>query len=223
MNKEHIIGIILARKGSKRLKNKNLKKINGRSLCEITIKFAKKLKFLKNIVLSTDDKKLFSLSRKNKILSPGLRPKKLSEDKSSSEDAAFHVIKWYEKKFRKITGLLLLQPTTPYRDIANFKKAFSIFSKRNNTVIGATKIYKNPNNFYIGKKKIKFSKNKKNYSSFYFIDGSLYLISRKNFFKEKKFLPKKFTPVFNKKFKNSLDIDFQKDLKLARLLSNENL
>ena len=68
MNKEHIIGIILARKGSKRLKNKNLKKINGRSLCEITIKFAKKLKFLKNIVLSTDDKKLFSLSRKNKIL-----------------------------------------------------------------------------------------------------------------------------------------------------------
>ena len=51
MNKYHIIGIILARKGSKRIKNKNLKKISGKSLIEITIKFAKKLKFLTNIVL----------------------------------------------------------------------------------------------------------------------------------------------------------------------------
>ena len=40
------IGIILARKGSKGLKNKNRLKINGKSLVEITIDNAKKSKFL---------------------------------------------------------------------------------------------------------------------------------------------------------------------------------
>ena len=64
MNKNHILGIILARKGSKRIKNKNLKKIHGKSLTEITINFAKSLKFLTNIVLSTDDKKILNLAKK---------------------------------------------------------------------------------------------------------------------------------------------------------------
>ena len=39
------IGIILARKGSKGLKNKNRLKINGKSLVEITIDNAKKVNF----------------------------------------------------------------------------------------------------------------------------------------------------------------------------------
>ena len=222
MNKNHILGIILARKGSKRIKNKNLKKIHGKSLTEITINFAKSLKFLTNIVLSTDDKKILSLAKKNKILSPGLRPKKLSQDTSSSERATFHILKWYEKNYRKVDGILLLQPTSPFRDILSFKKANQIFSKKKNTVIGVTKIYKNPKNFFINSKKISCSKKIKNQNSFFYIDGSLYLISRKKFLKEKTFVPKKFVPLFNQKFKNSLDIDFERDLKLARLIKNEN-
>ena len=222
MNKNHIVGIILARKGSKRIKNKNLKKIHGKTLIEISIKFAKKLNFLKNIVLSTDDKRILNISKKNKILSAGLRPKRLSKDTSTSEEATFHAIKWYEKKFGKINGILLLQPTTPFRNILSFKKAFKIFSNKNKTVIGVTKIYKKTNNFFIGRKRLKFIKSIKNNNSFYYVDGSLYLISRKNFFKEKTFVTKKFVPLFNTKLKNSLDIDFEKDLKLARLLRNEN-
>ena len=37
-----ILALILARGGSKRLKNKNLKKIKGKSLLSMTISFAKK-------------------------------------------------------------------------------------------------------------------------------------------------------------------------------------
>ena len=46
MKKKHIIGIILARKGSKRLKNKNLRIIyKNKNLINSTIIFSKKLKF----------------------------------------------------------------------------------------------------------------------------------------------------------------------------------
>ena len=140
MNKSKIIGIILARKGSKRLRNKNLKKIKGKSLSEITINFAKKLKFLKDIVISTDDSRIHNLAKKHNILSPGIRPKNISSSDSTSEASAFYVIKWYEKKYGKVDGILLLQPTSPYRNMSNFNKAFKIFSKKKSSVIGVTEI-----------------------------------------------------------------------------------
>jgi CMP-N-acetylneuraminic acid synthetase len=222
VKKKNIIGLILARKGSKRLKSKNLKKINGKSLTEITIKFAKKLKFLTNVILSTDDRKILNLSKKNKIMSPGLRPATLSDSKSSSEKAAFHAIKWYEEKFGKVDGICLLQPTTPFRDISKFKKAIKIFLAKDKTVISVSKIDKNPNIYFINEKKISYRKSNKKNNSFFYIDGSLYLISRKVFFREKTFVPKKFVKLINDKIKYSIDIDFEKDLKLARLLTNEN-
>ena len=121
MNKKNIIAVILARGGSKRLKNKNLQKIGKTSLLEITINFARKLKLIKDIVLSTDSKKMLDICKRKKILTPGLRPFKLSKDKTTSEDVVFYLLKWYEKKYKKkVDGILLLQPTTPYRDLNVF-------------------------------------------------------------------------------------------------------
>ena len=221
MTSKHIIGIILARRGSKRLKNKNLKQIKNRSLCEITIKFAKKLKFLKNIVISTDDEKIIKLSKKNKILISD-RPKKLSKDKTSSEETSFHLLKWYEKKFKKIDGILLLQPTSPFRNVINFNKAFRIFKKKKIPVIGVTKIKNNPQNYFLNNKRLISKKILKKKNFFNYIDGSLYLIPRNIFFKQKTYVPKNFYPLVNDKIKYSIDIDYEKDLKLAKLMINEN-
>jgi len=49
--------IIPARKGSKRLKNKNVLKLGSKSLVEKTIIFAKKLVTKNQIILSSDSKK----------------------------------------------------------------------------------------------------------------------------------------------------------------------
>ena len=46
------------------LPNKNIKKINGKTLLEITIDLAKKVKFIKKIVISTDSKKYANISKK---------------------------------------------------------------------------------------------------------------------------------------------------------------
>ena len=46
---------------------------------------------------------------------PGLRPKKLSTSKATSESVILHALKWYEKKNSIVDFVILLQPTSPYR------------------------------------------------------------------------------------------------------------
>lgn len=87
-----IMIIIPARQNSKRLKNKNLQKLGNYSLIENTIIFAKKNFKNFTILVSTDSKKMRSLSLRQNILCPWLRPKKLSGDKSSSISVLKHAL-----------------------------------------------------------------------------------------------------------------------------------
>ena len=52
-----IFCFIFARGGSKRIPKKNLKKINNKSLLEITINLAKKVNKIDKIFVSSDSKK----------------------------------------------------------------------------------------------------------------------------------------------------------------------
>ena len=61
----NVLGLILARKGSKGLKNKNLKNINGYSLIELAIFAALESKVITEVLLSTD----YSLSEVGKLAS----------------------------------------------------------------------------------------------------------------------------------------------------------
>ena len=54
------LAIIPARSGSKRIKNKNLKKINNKPLIYWTLKFASQIKELKKIVLTSDSAKILN-------------------------------------------------------------------------------------------------------------------------------------------------------------------
>mgnify|MGYP001380657979 FL=1 len=222
MKKKHIIGVILARKGSKRLKNKNLRKFyKDKNLINSTIIFSKKLKFLKKTILSSDDLRIIRVCKKEGILSPGLRPKSLSGDKTKSETVAKYAVKWYEKKFGKVDGILLLQPTTPFRNLNKFKEAYKLFLKKTIDVIGVSEIYKNPSNFFFFNKKVEKLKYKKSKKMF-LIDGSMFLINRKTLFNSNTFVPDNFCPMINKKIKFSINVDYLHDLKLATLMHNED-
>ena len=152
-----IVALIPARAGSKRIKKKNLKKLLGQPLISWTIKTAKKVNEISDIFVSTDDEQIGQICNKLNIKVPWKRPKYLSGDKVSSENVALHFLKWYEKKYSKLDGLLLLQPTSPFRKKNSIIKAIKLFKKNKNKAI------------------VSFSHIKKKKR----INGSIYLISSK--------------------------------------------
>ena len=80
MKKLKVLSIIPARSGSKGLKNKNILKINGKTLIDYKIDLIKKSKIPSNtIILSTDSKKYAKMFER-KVLVPFLRPEKLARD-----------------------------------------------------------------------------------------------------------------------------------------------
>lgn len=214
-----LVVIIPARKGSKRLKNKNYLTLGSKKLVERTILFAKKLVNVKCIILSTDSHKIKKIGEKLKILAPWIRPKRLSKDNSSTLGVVLHASDWYEKNVSKIDSILLLQPTTPFRNLKFFKKMIKkFFRNKNNNLVSVHKIDREK----ISKKNLLFKKKvingnkKENYK----INGSLYLISLKQLRKKKKFINNRSfgVPISSEKFQ--LDIDYLKDLKKAKTYVN---
>ena len=98
-NKSKIICVIPARKGSKGLKDKNIKKLNGIPLIAWSIKVAKRCKFIDEIIVSTDSLKIAEIAKKYGAKVPFLRPKKFATDKSSSFSVLKHAIDFYKKKY----------------------------------------------------------------------------------------------------------------------------
>ena len=158
MKKKIIPCVILARKGSKSLKNKNTYKLNGKPLISYTIEYALKSKLITHIIVSTDDYKVNQLVKKYKCICIYPRPKKYSEDMSRSEPAILHALKFFEKKIGKFNTFAYLQITEPFRpkhildkcvknllDDSNLDSSFAgyiyhkIFGKKNNSFIKLNK------------------------------------------------------------------------------------
>ena len=113
IKKNTFIGIVVARKGSKSIKNKNLFKVNRKPLIQYTFEEAVKSKLLSSVILSTDDNKIINLSKKFNIMNFGLRPKNLSTDKAKSIGAIIHILNKIKDNLPEF--IVLLQPTSPLR------------------------------------------------------------------------------------------------------------
>ena len=97
MNKPRVLCIICARAGSKRLKNKNLKKLFGKPLIYHTIAQAKSSKIFNKIVFSTDSIKLRKIAVNYGAEAWFIRPKKLSNDKAAKMPVIRHATLEAEK------------------------------------------------------------------------------------------------------------------------------
>lgn len=132
LNKKKILVIILARSGSKSIKNKNIKKINGIPLVGIVGKLIKKIKFIDLSIVSTDSKKIGQIAEKYGIKFLFTRPKKLSGDRISDLSVLRHALKKIEKiKNEKFDIIISLPPTSPLREKKHILGALKKFLKNN--------------------------------------------------------------------------------------------
>lgn len=109
----YIYGLVLARSGSKRLKDKNIEIINGIHLMGYTINEANRSMYLDEIVLSTDSKLYSKIGLDYGAKVPFLRPSNLAKDTTTSEEAVRHFVSSIDVKPK--TLVVLLQPTQPLR------------------------------------------------------------------------------------------------------------
>jgi CMP-N,N'-diacetyllegionaminic acid synthase len=140
-----ILILIPARKGSKRIPNKNLKILGDKPLIQWTFDIAKQINPGEEILVSTDSDEIRKLAIAQGILCPWLRPDELATDFATSVEVAIHSIEWYENNIKQIKGVLLLQPTSPFRNIDDLKKGIEIFNNHPGTsVIGVSPALNHP-------------------------------------------------------------------------------
>ena len=130
MLKKQLLIIIPARSGSKTIKNKNTKKINGVPLIEYTFKFTNKIKEnSKEIYCSTDSSKIQKLANKFGIAAKPMRPKKYSKDISRDIDFVNHSLNVFAQKKIRFKYCLILRPTNPIRSKRSLNNSYKQFIK----------------------------------------------------------------------------------------------
>lgn len=124
------IAIIPARSGSKGLKDKNIKLLNGRPMLAYTIEAALLSGKYDCVHVSTDSEKYAQIAKENGADVPFLRSAELSTDTAGSWDVVRWTLEEYRKLGKEFEMVTLLQPTSPLRNSEDIQNAFSILEKQ---------------------------------------------------------------------------------------------
>ena len=223
--KKRIIAIIPARKGSKGIINKNIRKINGKPLISWTIEAAKKVNSIGDIVVSTDSKDIAKVSIKNGAKIPFMRPKKYSQDHSLSIDLVMNILN--KTNYKDSEYVILLQPTSPLRKSNDIKKIIQYAIDNDlDSVVSVCEVKDHPELMYTMTKSNSLrkefknlnSKNlRQNYKKLYRISGAMYLCKTNWLIKKKKFVTDD-THGYLMPLERSIDIDDLYDWKIAELI-----
>ncbi len=187
---KRIISVITARKGSTRIKNKNLKLFCSKPLIYWSMLVSKKSKFIDKTYVSSDDPKILKLANKMKCETV-LRGRKLSNNTIMPDFAVIDVLKKFGGPYDIV---VFLQPTSPLRLVDDIDNAIKKFiNTKCDSLLSVIKF----NDFKFIWKKEKNSKyfSPVNYSlnnrpmsqklSQFYENGSLYITNIKKFLKFK--------------------------------------
>ena len=125
------IGLITARGGSKAIPGKNVTDLGGTPLVGWTFSAAVN-SGLDRVILSSDDVRAMEIAQEWGVEVPFTRPAELSTDRVRSIDVVKHCIS--EMEFEDSDVVLLLQPTSPFRDSSFIVKACRLFEDRVDSV-----------------------------------------------------------------------------------------
>lgn len=223
-----ILALVTARKGSKRLHNKNIRLLGNKPLIVWTINSAKNIPEICDILVSTDDQAVMSISKDIGAYVPWLRPVDLATDTASSVDVALHALNWYESERGAVDGILLLQPTSPFRSKETIQRGIELFKKYNCLpVLGVSPVNSHPMwtlkmsgeyliPFLDGQN---FGTRAQNLPLAYEVNGSFYLITPSELRVSNSFLGKKTIPLVINSPRESIDIDTDWDFKIAEFIA----
>jgi len=121
-----IIAIIPARGGSKGVPHKNIKKLGEKPLIAYSIVESLKSEYLDYVFVSTEDSEIANISKKYgaQVIN---RPPALAEDTSKTVDVVLHAIEYLVQEGIHPQIVILLQPTSPLRNVDDIDTAIKLF------------------------------------------------------------------------------------------------
>jgi CMP-N,N'-diacetyllegionaminic acid synthase len=136
--------LIPARGGSKGVPGKNIKKLNGKPLIWYTIEAAR-LNFSDEVIkVSTDDPKIKAAVEETGLPVLNLRPSELATDTTDIYDVAMYSIEEAERSNYFPDTLILLQPTSPFRNGDHIAEAFKLYNENLDMVVSVIEARSNP-------------------------------------------------------------------------------
>jgi CMP-N,N'-diacetyllegionaminic acid synthase len=126
-----VLGLILARGGSKRLPGKNIRMLHGKPLIAWSIQAALACPAIGMTLVSTDAQDIADVALKFGAEVPFIRPQELAQDRSTSADAAIHAIDWLRhQRGLEFDVVLLLEPTSPLRAKCDLPSVLDLLARR---------------------------------------------------------------------------------------------
>ncbi len=114
--RENVVGVVVARGGSKGLPGKNIRPLRGKPLLAYTLEAARAARRLDRVILSTDAPEIAEVGKKYGAEVPFLRPKRLARDRTNTPPVIEHAVRYLEEHERyRVDIVVTLQPTSPLR------------------------------------------------------------------------------------------------------------
>jgi CMP-N,N'-diacetyllegionaminic acid synthase len=224
------LGLIPARGGSKRFLGKNIASFCGRPLIHWTIDAVEKSQSLAKCVVSTDCENIAVTvmehqSEKVEIID---RSPSLAQDSTVMEDVVSSVLATLKEKGEKYDYVMLLQPTSPFRNEDHIEEALALMAQKE--TFGVVSVCKTEHPIewmgHLGSNgvmdeffaKESARKQTQELRPSYLINGAIYIISVEKFLKYHTLALPNGMVAYVMGREESVDIDYEIDLKYAEWL-----
>ncbi len=227
------LATICCRGGSKGVKGKNLRSLDGKPLIAYTIETALKCSYINDIIVSTDSKKIADTAKQYGIKKVIKRSLKLANDKASKWNVFIHAVEMYEKKFKKkvdyIVDLDVTVPLKTNQDIDGVIN-FALQNKKADVVITGYKPERNPyfnmmetdaSGFAkIVKQTDKIIARRQDAPKVFSLTPAAYIIKKEALYKYEHWSKAK-CMIYEIARENAVDIDTEMDFKMVEFFLNE--
>lgn len=220
------LAIIPARSGSKELKNKNVKLLNGKPMMAYTIEAAIESGMFTHIHVSTDSQQYAQIAMEYGAEVPFLRTANYADDTSSTWDVVQYVIDRYKENDLQFDTFALLQPTSPLRTSDDIKNAYRLMNeKKGKSIVSVCEVEHSPLwmnvlredlslNGFLKKEAIM---PRQTLPTYYRVNGAIYISDTGEFIKNHN-LYHEFGYAYVMEKSRSIDIDDILDFELAEII-----
>ena len=228
----NILCTICARGGSKGVKNKNIKKLNGKPLIAYTIEQAKASGLFEHIVISTDSDDIANIAKQYGAEVFFKRSSEMASDTAGKLDVIRDAFKRSEEHYNKTFDYLIdLDATAPLRSVEDIIDSFNQFKKNDNdNLITAMPSRRSPyfnlveqdkdGKVYLSKKLDSSVVRRQDAPKSYDMNASIYIWRRDIILTENSIFLEK-TGLYVMPEERSIDIDNELDFKFVEFFMKE--